>query len=83
MRFHDRGLTLAVVWTLADRNGRDTAQLPDPPEVARLARAAAEVAEEADRRNQSADGMTDRSDKPSHKAKHRYGVVYSTKAHTL
>ena len=45
MREHDGGRTLAVVWMLADRNGRDTASLPDPAEIARITQAATEMAE--------------------------------------
>ncbi len=43
MREHDGARTLAVVWMLADRNGRSTANLPDPAEIARIARAATEI----------------------------------------
>ena len=44
MREHDGERTLAVVWMLADRNGRDTSQLPGPAELARYARAGSELA---------------------------------------
>lgn len=37
MRDHDGARTLAVVWMLADRNGRDTSRLPNPAEIARVA----------------------------------------------
>jgi hypothetical protein len=37
MRDHDGARTLAVVWMLADRNGRDTSKLPDPAEIAKAA----------------------------------------------
>ena len=44
MREHDGERTLAVVWMLADRNGRDTSQLPGPAALARYARAGTELA---------------------------------------
>ena len=37
MQDHDGARTLAVVWMLADRNGRDTSRLPNPAEIARAA----------------------------------------------
>lgn len=40
LREHDGTRTLAVVWMLADRNGRDTSQLPDPARIAQAARVA-------------------------------------------
>lgn len=38
MRDHDGARTLAVVWMLANRNGRDTSRLPGPAAIARAVR---------------------------------------------
>jgi hypothetical protein len=40
MREHDGARTLAVVWMLADRTGRNTSRLPAPADIARAALAA-------------------------------------------
>jgi hypothetical protein len=40
MRDDDGARTLAAVWMLADRNGRDTSRLPAPADIARVALAA-------------------------------------------